>query len=303
VIRPPRLQPGDVVRVIAPSFAVPRERFEQGAALLAARYRLRYDPATLFRTERYFAGPDELRLAELEAALRDPEARAVIMARGGHGLLRLLPFLNPDLLRANPKPLVGFSDGTLLCAFAARAGVASIHGPVVAQLGRLPEEDRTALFGLLERPGSGLLLSELDAPVPGRIQGPLVGGNLEVFSRLLGTPHMPDPTGAILFFEDVDERPYRVDRLLTHLDLAGLFAVAAAVVVGEFTACKEPEGSKLDSPTVEEVLRDRLGRLAIPVAFGAKIGHGDRNAPLPCGTLCELDTRHGTLVALEGAVS
>jgi muramoyltetrapeptide carboxypeptidase len=289
--------------VIAPAGPVPRPEFEAGAAVLAERYRLLYDPATLFRATGFLAGSDEQRMAELEAAIRDPEARAVVMARGGYGLLRLLPFLDPGLLRAHPKPIVGFSDGTALLAYAARAEVASVHGPVITQLARLPEEDRAGLFGLLEGPGPGLLCAELDAPVPGRVQGPLLGGNLEVFSRLVGSPFMPDVTGAVLFFEDTGERPYRVDRLLTHLDLAGLFGAAAAVVVGDFSSCKERPDSGLASPPVEEVLLERLGRLAIPVAFGAQIGHGQRNVAVPYGTLVELDTRHGTLVALEGAVA
>lgn len=303
MIRPARLRPGDAVRVVAPSGPVPREEFEAGAALLAARYRLRYDPATLFRAQGFLAGPDEVRLAELVEAVRDPEARAVVMARGGYGLLRLLPHLDPNVLREHPKPIVGFSDGTALLAFAARAGVASVHGPVITQLARLPEEDRAGLFGLLEGPGPGLLCSGLESPVPGRVRGPLLGGNLEVFSRLLGTPFLPDLVGAVLFFEDLGERPYRVDRIITHLDLAGVFGMAAAVVIGDFSGCKEPQGSQLDSPPVEEVLQERLGRLAIPVAFGAPIGHGQRNVALPYGTMVELDTRHGTLVALEGAVA
>jgi muramoyltetrapeptide carboxypeptidase len=303
VIRPPRLRPGDAVRIIAPSGPVPRPEFERGAALLAERYRLRYDPATLFRATGYLAGPDEVRVEELHAAIKDPEARAIVMARGGYGLLRLLPHLDLELLRANPKPIVGFSDGTALLALAARAGVASVHGPVVTQLARLEAEDRAGLFGLLEAPGPGLLFSDLEAPLPGRVQGPLLGGNLEVFSRLVGTPFLPDLTGAVLFFEDLGERPYRVDRLLTHLDLAGVFDAASAVVVGDFSGCKERSDSGLPSPPVEEVLLERLGRLAIPVALGAKLGHGERNIAVPYGTIVELDTRHGTLVAVEGAVS
>lgn len=292
------------MRVVAPAGPVPRDEFEAGAAPLGARYRLRYDEEALFRKQGYLAGPDEARLEALVTALRDPEARAVVLARGGYGLLRLLPFLELEpILRADPKPIVGFSDGTVLLAAAARAGVASVHGPVVTQLGRLPAQDLSGLFGLLERPGMGLLLSELEAPVPGRVQGPLLGGNLEVFSRLLGTPYLPDLVGAVLFFEDLGERPYRIDRLLTHLDLAGVWSAAAAVVVGDFSGCREPPGSKLESPPVEEVLLERLGRLAIPVAFGGTFGHGNRNVALPYGTMVELDTRHGTLVALEGAVS
>jgi muramoyltetrapeptide carboxypeptidase len=303
VTRPPRLRPGDSVRIIAPAGPVPRADFEAGAALLAARYRLRYDPGTLFRATGYLAGPDEVRVEELHAALRDPEAKAVVLARGGYGILRLLPYLDVELLRANPKPIVGFSDGTALLAWAAKAGLASVHGPVVTQLAKVSEEDRTGLFGLLEGPGPGLLLSDLESPLPGRVQGQLVGGNLEVFSRLLGTPYLPDVDGAVLFLEDLGERPYRVDRLLTHLDLAGVFSAVSAVVVGDFSGCTERADSGQPSPPVEEVLMERLGRLPIPVAFGGKVGHGPRNIALPYGTLVELDTRHGTLVAIEGAVS
>ena len=303
LIRPPRLEPRDVVRVIAPSGPLPREEFEAGARLLGQRYRLRYDPADLFQADGFLAGSDEHRLALLAQALADPEAKAVVAARGGYGLLRLLPFIDLSSLRDRPKLLVGFSDTTVLLAQAMRAGVASLHAPVITQLPRISAEDLQAMYGLMERPGRGLLLSDLQSIIPGRTQGPLVGGNLEVFSRLLGTPYLPELTGAILFLEDIGERPYRVDRLITHLDLAGVFNAVSAVVVGEFVDCREREGSKLASPTVEQVLEDRLGRLPIPVVMGGKFGHATSNAPLPYGTLAELDTREGTLTSLEGAVS
>jgi muramoyltetrapeptide carboxypeptidase len=302
VIRAPRLAPGDVVRVVAPSGPVPRAGFLAGAEILARRYQLRYDDA-LFAGEGFLAGSDERRLAELTAALSDAEARAVIMARGGYGLLRLLPFLGPADLRARPRPLVGFSDGTALLAHAARAGVAAIHGPVVTQLGSLPASDHAALFRWLEQPAPGAVLEGLSELVPGRARGPLLGGNLEVFSRLVGTPYLPDLSGAILFIEDLGERPYRIDRLITYLDLAGVFGAIAGVVVGDFSACLEPEPTRASSPTVTDVLVERLGRLMIPVALGGLFGHGTRNLALPYGALCELDTRHGALVALEGVVS
>lgn len=303
LVRPPRLAPGDPVRLVAPSGPVPRAELEEGARILARRYRVRYDPATLFKQEGFLAGSDEHRAAELNAALADPQAKAVIMARGGYGLTRILPFIDEERLRAQPKVLVGFSDGTALCAAAHRAGIASVHGPVVTQVPRLDPADLDMLYGVLERPGPGVLLEDLESLTPGRVQGPLLGGNLEVFSRLVGTPYMPDPTGAVLVFEEIGERPYRVDRLLTHLDLAGVFSVCAAVVCGEFIDCEERPDSKLPSPPVQQVLEERLGRLAVPVSFGAKFGHGTRNASLPYGTLVELDTRYERLIALEGAVS
>ncbi|HEY5284901.1 MAG TPA: LD-carboxypeptidase, partial [Polyangia bacterium] len=199
-------------------------------------------------------------------------------------------------------PIVGFSDGTVLLALAAQAGIASVHGPVVTQLGRLPEEDRMALFSLLESAEPGPLLAGLETLRPGNASGPLLGGNLEVFSRLLGTPLLPDLDGAILFLEDVGERPYRIDRLLTHLELAGVFARVAGVVVGDLVACEEPSGSRVSSPSAIEVVRERLGRLRIPVALGARVGHGERNVALPYGVEVFLDAQAGTLVALAGAV-
>jgi muramoyltetrapeptide carboxypeptidase len=271
--------------------------------VLRARYDVRWDERTVLARAGFLAGPDEQRLAALVSALEEPDVGAVIMARGGYGLLRLLPFIDPSLLARSRRPLVGFSDGTALLALAAGAGVAAIHGPVVTQLPNLSSEDHAVLFERLERPGPAVLLDGLEEVVPGRVQGPLIGGNLEVFSRLLGTPHLPDVSGAILFFEDLGERPYRVDRLITHLDLAGVFGAAVGVVLGDFSSCREPEVTRAEMPTAEEVLIERLGRLSIPVACGGAFGHGTRNRALVTGALAELDTRAGTLVTLEGAVS
>jgi muramoyltetrapeptide carboxypeptidase len=302
-LRPPHVVPGDAVAVVAPSGPVFPDAFAPGAALLSARYRLRYDQATLFSADGFLAGPDEARLAALRAAITDPEARAVIMARGGHGLLRIAAALDPALLRAHPKPIVAFSDGTVLLARAACAGVVAVHGPLINQLGRLPAGDASALFALLESPEPRLVLDGLSSLRPGTAVGRLLGGNLETFSRLLGTPLLPELAGAILFLEEVGERPYRIDRLLCHLELAGVFARVAAVVVGDLVSCEEPADSRVRSPGPHQVVRERLGRLSIPVALGAAVGHGDRNRALPFGARVELDTRAGTLAALEGAVS
>jgi muramoyltetrapeptide carboxypeptidase len=302
LIRPAPVRPGDPVRVIAPSGPVFADAFAAGAAILSARYQPRYDPAMLFHAEGYLAGSDESRLEDLRSALQDADVRAVFMGRGGYGLLRILRDIDQNLLRENPKVMVGFSDGTALLAAAACAGLAAIHGPVVTQLGRLPDEDRAALFSLLESSEPRALLVGLEELRPGSASGPLLGGNLEVFSRLLGTQFLPDTKGAILFLEEVGERPYRVDRLLTHLELAGIFEQVAAVVMGDLIDCDEPATSRLASPSATEVVRERLGRLNIPVALGARVGHGDRNIALPYGTRAVLDTREGILVALEGAV-
>jgi muramoyltetrapeptide carboxypeptidase len=303
VIRPPRLRPGDLVRVVAASGPILPEAFAPGETVLSRRYRLRYDPKALFASEGFLAGSDASRAAALVEAVCDPDAKAVFLGRGGHGLLRIVARLAPALLADHPKPVVGFSDGTILLALAARAGVASVHGPVVTQLGRLPDADQAALFALLESPEPRTLLDGLVALRPGCAEGPLLGGNLEVFSRLLGTPYLPDLDGAILFLEEVGERPYRIDRLLTHLELAGVWDRVAGVVVGDLVGCEEPADSRVASPTAEAVVKERLGRLGVPVALGAAIGHGGRNRALPYGVRVRLDTGAGTLLALEGAVS
>jgi len=302
-VRPPRLRPGDGVAVVAPSGPVLADDFAAGARVLESRYQLRYHPTTLFAADGFLAGSDDRRLAALVEAVRDPEARAIFMGRGGHGLLRIARQIDPELLRRHPKPIVGFSDGTILLATAARASVAAIHGPVVTQLGRLPEGDHRALFALLESPAPTGLLVELESLRPGQAAGRLLGGNLEVFSRLLGTELLPNLDGAILFLEEVGERPYRVDRLLCHLELAGVFARVAGVVVGDLVGCTEPADSRVASPSAVEVVRERLSRLPVPVAIGARVGHGDRNRALPYAVRAELDASSGTLTALEGVVS
>jgi muramoyltetrapeptide carboxypeptidase len=303
VIRPPRLRSGGVVRIVAPSGPVPREAFLAGLDLLRARYDVRWDEATIFARAGFLAGPDEQRLPALLGALTEPDVDAVMMARGGYGLLRLLPFLRPEVFALRPRPLVGFSDGTALLAASARGGLVSIHGPVVTQLANLSTDDQRSLYQRLETPGPALLLDGLEEIIPGRARGPLLGGNLQLFSRLVGTPYLPELEGAILFLEDLGERPYRIDRLITHLDLAGVFSAASAVVLGDFSSCREPEATRAESPTAEEVLVERFGRLPIPVVWGGAFGHGTRNVALPYGALAELDTRTGTLVTLEGAVS
>jgi muramoyltetrapeptide carboxypeptidase len=174
---------------------------------------------------------------------------------------------------------------------------------MVSDFGELSSADRESFFNLLENPDPGGLLSGLEELVPGRAQGPLVGGNLEVLSRLLGTSAEPDFAGAVLFLEDIGELPYRVDRTLTHLEMAGVLAAVVGVLVGDFTDCDDLQDDSGEQPTARDVLIERLGRLQIPVALGGAFGHGDRKASLPYGSRVELDTHTGRLIALEGAVS
>ena len=206
--------------------------------VLSARYQLRYDPVSLFRATGFTAGPDQVRLAELQAALRDPQARAVIMGRGGYGLFAFWPAWMPTCFGRQPNPS-WILRRTLLLAQAARAGLASIHGPVVTQLGACPAR--------ITRPSSRRWNSRMRACYFGIAgaghrprDGSLLGGNLEVFSRMLGTPYLPDLRGAILFFEDVGERPYRLDRLLTQMELAGFFRARPGWSPASFAIATNP---------------------------------------------------------------
>jgi muramoyltetrapeptide carboxypeptidase len=304
----PALRPGDQVAVIAPSGPVPAARYEAGVARLRERYRVA-TAAGLLSATGYLAGADGRRLAELRWALGDPAVRAVLCGRGGYGLLRYLPQLvavRPDELR--PLPVVGFSDITLLHAFFATARLRTIHGPVVTQLGELPAADVAALWALLEDPAPPPPLDDLQpvngcagqAPVFGR----LLGGNLEVLSRLCGTPlgmALRPGEPVVLLLEEVTETPYRIDRALTQLLLAGALAEVRAVVIGDLVRCEGPaDGSH---PSALAVLGERLATLDIPVLAGAPLGHGSRNRAVPLGARVRLCPRRGRLEFLEGAVA
>jgi muramoyltetrapeptide carboxypeptidase len=295
-LRPARLRPGDRVAVVAPAGPVPREAFDAGARLLGERYRLSHTEA-LFVRSGFLAGDDARRLAELQSAVDDTSARAIICARGGYGVLRLLPRLSLDALVRDPRPVVGFSDVTALHAALLRAGVASVHAPVVTQLGRIATPP-AELFAALESEEAPPAWTGLVPVAGGVAEGRAVGGNLEVLTRLLGTPYAPPFGGAVLFLEEVGERPYRIDRQLTHLRLAGALDVVAAVVVGDLVRCDEPDGSS----DAAAVVAERLGALGVPVVAGAPFGHGERNRPFPHGARVRVDGDAGAVSFLESAV-
>jgi muramoyltetrapeptide carboxypeptidase len=317
------LRPGDPVTVIAPAGPFDQESFEAGVAVIASRYRVGYSPE-IFARERYLAGNDARRLAELTQSLQDPQTRGVFCARGGYGVMRLLTKLPPPELlveagrsrstaphstarhssmlhSAAPhglKPLIGFSDITALHAWLQLHAIISIHGPVLTQLGRLPEATHKRLFSLLESDSPAEPLHGTTTFVPGSVEGPLLGGNLSVITRLLGTPFMPPLNGAILVLEDVSESPYRLDRMWTHLDLAGVFHQIRGIVLGSFTRCEQRDASY----TGMDVLHDLAVQTGLPCAAGFPIGHGDLNEPVPLGVRVRLDADSQKLTFLEPAV-
>lgn len=298
--RPPASGSAGRVVVVAPSGPVPELRLAEGLAVLRALGlgEISLAPNLGVRTG-YFAGDDLLRRTTLQAALDDPAVTAIICARGGYGLTRLLPDLDPAGFVARPKLLVGFSDATALLCWALGAGVTCVHGPVVTQLAGLPHEDALRLAGLLRGEVPAALVGT-EVAGSGRAVGPLVAANLEVLRSLVGTPWLPRLAGTIVALEEIGERPYRIDRALTQLLTSGALAGVRGFAIGQLHACEEPQAGNPDSPCAQAVVRERLAALGVPVVFGLPFGHLlTRNAALPCGTQVELDADRATLTLLE----
>jgi muramoyltetrapeptide carboxypeptidase len=293
VIRPAPLRPGDVVRVVAPSGPFDPSAFEAGVALLRNRFGLepRYRPDIMARTG-YLAGDDARRLAEWNEAAADPDARAIWCARGGYGAMRLLERIDPRRLVHPPKWLIGFSDITALHGVLNRAGLVTLHGPMVAFLPRLPaaalEHLECLLFGRASRPSPG------DAPGPGAglvgtgvirpgvVTGPLLGGSLTLLGHLCGTRFLPPLAGAVLFVEDIGEKPYELDRLVTQLRLSGALEGVCAVAVGQLSQCDDGEQRGLDT------MRQLVRAMGVPAIEGLRAGHEVDNWALPLGAIATL---------------
>jgi muramoyltetrapeptide carboxypeptidase len=295
-IRPPPLTPSDTVQLVAPASSFDRESFDRGLSVLSTRYTPRFNDV-IFESARYLAGSDEHRLADLLGAYRARDARAIFSARGGYGVMRILPSIRIDELPH--KILVGFSDITALHLAQQAAGRITIHGPVLTQLGRQPPDVVQRLWDLLERPEPAAPLTGSRCYVEGVAEGPLIGGNLSVLTRLLGTPYFPDVEGAILLLEDVGERPYRLDRMWTHLRLAGVLERIRGIVLGSFTSCDEKSDATY---TPDDILRHLARESRLPCAAGFPIGHGEINHPVPLGARVRLDATAMRLEFLEAAV-
>jgi muramoyltetrapeptide carboxypeptidase len=277
---PPRLAPGDLVAVVAPSSPFPWDQLWPGLAWLRARYRLRISAAMLSR-DGYLAGSDARRARELAAAVLDDEVKAIVVARGGYGAMRVLEEVPWEALARRPKWLVGFSDVTALHAMAWAAGVCSVHGPNVTGLGRdASPAVRAAWLACVEGSTHARAWRGLQVLRGGTAAGPMLGGNLALLHAMAAAGRLVvPPAGAVLALEDVGEAPYRVDRMLTSLRLTGVLGRAAAIVLGGFDRCTPgPDGR-----TVGEVLIERTADLGIPVLGGAPFGHGSHNEAFVLG--------------------
>lgn len=315
LIKPARLQPGDVVGLIAPGGYTSERAINKAIGNIESLgFRVRQG-ANLRANFGNYAGSVEQRLSDLHAMFADPEVKAIWAIRGGSGCISLLSGLDYELIARHPKILLGYSDITALhLAINRRTGLVTFHGPVASST--LSDYAREHLLAVLTDPqpnytigmsaaNAERALSEphfgIRTATAGIATGPLMGGNLALVAALCGTPYEAQFRDAILFLEEVNEAPYRIDRMLTQLDLNTGLQHAAAVVVGICEHCEATDGEQ--SLTLERTLRLHLHPLRIPAVSGYSIGHIRNQCTLPLGINARLDTRAQTITLLEPAVS
>ena len=317
-IKPKRLAPGDTVALVSPANATFNTVDLQIAkeSLEALGFKVRQSEHMLER-HGYLAGEDRMRAEDINKAFADTSVACVHAIRGGWGSARLLPYLDFDTIRRNPKVLIGFSDITaLLLSVHARAGLITFHGPIA--LGRwdtysLDYYKRVLINGeaviytnkqAINPDRNALIQTEFRTLTitPGKARGRLLGGNLTVLTTILGSPYLPDWNDTILFCEDVHEDFYRIDRMLTQLKIAGVLGKIKGFVFGGCSECGPGDGN-YGALTLEEIFADHIKPLGVPAWQGAMIGHAQPQWTVPEGAQAEIDATAGTIALLEPAVS
>lgn len=316
VIKPKGIKPGNTVGIVAPSSAVPNNGFERAVQNIAdLGFKIKLGKYVSGR-HRFFSGTDEQRLHDLHWAFNDPEVDGIWCLRGGSGAPRLLPNVNFNVIKKNPKVFIGYSDITALhTAIFQRTGLITFHGPVTTSeysdytkkhvLSVITKFDGTykiepSAFNIERSAEAELFKSEVITK--GKARGRLIGGNLTLLAALAGTPYaLKDVKGKILFIEDINEAPYKVDRLLTQLRQSVDMKQLAGVACGVFDVSNHRPGDD-PSQSMTAAIKDRLGDLGIPVIYGMSFGHIRDQFTLPVGVNAELDTDNGTLTLLESAV-
>jgi muramoyltetrapeptide carboxypeptidase len=279
----PRLKKGDLIGVAAPCARFDQSRLLQGIdCLKQLGFQVRV-PKKIYEKKRYMAGEDQCRADVINQLAADSDIKGIICARGGFGAMRMLAHLDWNLIRANPKLFVGFSDATaLLITLMQQAGLSVVHGP---NLVSLAEPDRPTLDTFFKAVTGSLTSVTADKAIclkPGRAKGILTGGNLATLTHLIGTRFAPDFSGAVLFLEDVGEPAYKIDRMLSQMKMAGFFTQISAVVTGSFAGCDHPQ-------YLPDIVDDIFGEYKVPVLMGLAAGHGGTNLSLTMGRQVLLD--------------
>jgi muramoyltetrapeptide carboxypeptidase len=304
---PPALKPGDTIAIVPTARSIMRDELTDGIEL-AKSWGLHVKLGHCVGRKHFQqAGTSKERAADLQAAFDDPAVKAIWCARGGYGTVHLLKHMDLNVVRNNPKWLVGFSDVTVLHNTLHRLGMASLHGQMPFNVGAksatAKETLRRALFG---EELSLITMRELGveptaANHPGVCEGELVGGNLSLLYALRGTPYDIDPAGKILFIEDLDELLYHVDRMVMNLKLAGWFERLAGLVVGGLTDMKDKDPNDPFGLTAEQIIEKAIGRATYPVCYGFPAGHIADNRALVMGQKAKLSvTTEGATLSFEG---
>jgi muramoyltetrapeptide carboxypeptidase len=300
VHKPGRLRAGGRVGVIAPAGCVERSTLEAGIeAIRAEGLEVELSP-NLFASHGYLAGKAEERARDLEEFFRRRDIDAIFCARGGFGSVQLLPYLHREI-SGYPKIFLGYSDVTILLNWLRQCcGMITFHAPMVAMdLARgLTETSKTYFWPVLSGQMTAWKVALGEIIRPGKAQSEIMGGCLSILVTTLGTPYEIDTRGKLLFMEDIGEKPYKIERMLTHLKMAGKLDAVAGVLLGDFTQC---EGDS--SRGIREIVIDMFSNAPYPVVMGVKAGHGVENIALPFGVRMLLDGDSAKLEMLEAPVT
>ena len=300
VHKPRHLERGALIGVVAPAGNVEPERLRAGVEAIRAQGFEVELAANLFASKGYLAGDARQRADDLSGFFHRADIGAIFCARGGFGSVQLLPYLSSDLSK-HPKIFVGYSDITILLNWLRQfCRMVTFHAPMVAMdMARgLSPRCKAHFWQLLTGELRAWKLGLGEVIRPGRVEGELIGGCLSLVVTTLGTPYEIDTRGKILFLEDVGEKPYRIERMLTQLKMAGKFDRVAGVMFGDFTHC-EDSGPR----DIRQIIGDLVGNAGYPVVMGMNAGHGDENLALPFGARAALDGNASTLEMLESPVA
>lgn len=295
-IRPPRLEPGDTIGIVAPASPFDVHLFNRGIRTLESMGFRIHVPDDLYANEGYLAGSDEHRVDVIHRLFADRTINAIICAKGGFGSMRVLSLLDFALIEKNPKIFLGHSDiSALLSALYTETGLVTFHGPVATTISNAPGKTKQAVIEAIssDRPlefacAKGMTIQ------PGVASGPICGGNLTTLCHLVGTPFAPVFNDHILFLEDRGEAPYRIDRMLSHMKLAGCFQKLAGLILGDFIDCGE-------KPEIRRIVTDVFAGSSLPIMAGFEAGHRKQNLTIPLGLKATLDADKHTLSFSQAA--
>ncbi len=297
IIKPARLSPGDIIGIAAPAGPFEIEKFERGLTAIKDMGFEVLLPDNLQQPERYLAGSDAWRASVLNDLFKAPEVKGIICARGGYGSIRILDRMDFDLFRHHPKIFLGFSDiSALISSITTQSRLTAFHGPNVTTLGKASPQTKASFYEAVTSDQALDIRSQKTRVIsPGIGTGIVSGGNLATLCHLVGTPYSPTYRGCLFVMEDIEEAPYKIDRMLFQMKMAGCFQGLSGVAIGSFQDCGRYEG-------ICDIVKNIFADIQIPILGGFEIGHGDDNVTIPMGIRATLDTDQGALLYQESAL-